>query len=492
MNTAPQNPSRTLLALTALSLGCTGSLAGPAEPQASKPNFLMVSMDTCRYDHTGLGGYERDTTPNLDALARQGQSFTHAYAQSNETLYSHSAIFTATYPGDLAPLDDDFHLPSEVRTLAEVLSLYDYDTAGFTGGAFMAAALGLGRGFEVYRDEVHFGSFFHSVQLASAWLEQPHTEPFFLLVHGYDCHSPYVKPLFFEHLFDTDYQGIADEIIPRRDGVERIHQGQYYPDLHPSFVTSADGRRYLSDDFFLDALPRAAAEQQPSRPVSERDLEHMVAHYDGGMAYADLYLGLLLAQLESQGLADDTVVIVFADHGEGLTDYGHFQHRPHLREHVIQVPLVFSAPDRFGLESREIHSFVRAIDIAPTVLDLAGLTPLQGVPGQSLVPLMAGTGPGPNSPIFSQSRHQVGIRVPGEQLILDTRALTPDAARDPSADSSSYYDFTGELPAQIQPVGPEALELRLRAWMEGLSPTLEAGPGMDEELRQALRERGYW
>jgi len=484
--------------LTALLMGCSGGMASPDTPSPpagdtpGKPNFLLVSMDTCRYDHTGLGGYGRDTTPNLDRLAQQGVSFTHAYAQSNETLYSHAAIFTATYPGDLATLDDDFHLPSDAHTLAEVLALYDYDTAGFTGGAHMTSALGMGRGFEIYRDDIHFGSFFQSVQLASAWLEQPHDDPFFLFVHGYDCHSPYVKPLFFDHLFDPDYAGIADEIIPLRDGVERIHNGRFYDQLRPSFVATDNGRRYVSDDFFLEALPRAAAEHQHSMPLTPRDLEHMVAHYDGGMVYADLYLGLLLASLEERGLADDTIVMVFSDHGEGLTDYGHFQHRPHLRENVIRVPLVIAGPDRFLPVGRRIDSFVRSIDIAPTVLDLADVPPLQGVPGQSLSPLLSATGSADGAPVFSQSRHQVSVRVPGEQLILDKVALSPEAALDPVAEHIGYHTFEGERPAGTQPVGARALELRLRAWVEGLSPTAELGPGMDDELREALRERGYW
>ncbi len=487
----PLSP-RLPIALHALLLGCSGSLAAPEASEPDRPNVLLVSMDTCRADHTGVGGYSRDTTPNLDRLAAIGTSFDHSYAQSNETLYSHAAIFTATHPGDLASLDDDFHVPSDARTLAEVLSMYGYETAGFTGGAHMTGALGMGRGFDVYRDEVQFGSFYQSVQLASAWLEQPHEDPFLLFVHGYDCHSPYVKPLFFEHLYDPDYEGIADDILPLRDGVERIHQGRFYHALRPTFVDASNGRRYVSDDFFLEALPRAAAEDQPSMPVTERDLEHMVAHYDGALAYADAWLGLLLASLEDAGWADDTVVVVFSDHGEGLTDYGHFQHRPHLREHVIRVPLVIHAPGMQAGAGRRIGSFVRSIDITPTVLDLAGVPALQGVPGQSLRPLLEGTGPGPSDPVFSQSRHQVTIRVPGEQLIVDSVALHPDAVGDPDAPKPRYLAFEGELPPDATTVGPVDLELRLRAWVEGLSPTDAAGPGMDPELREALRERGYW
>ena len=479
-------------ALLALLSACSGGLASPQQEPVGAPNFLLVSMDTCRYDRTGLAGHDRDTTPNLDSLAQRGATFAHTYAQSNETLFSHAAVFTGRHPGDLARLDDDFHLPSDVRTLAEVLQLYGYDTAAFTGGAHMGASVGLERGFDKYWDEVFFGSFFHSSQQAQAWLEQPREAPFLALVHGYDCHSPYVKPLYLENLFDPDYAGIADKIIPYKDGVERVYHGRFYPEVRPSFATNAHGRRAIADDFFVDALPRAVAEDQPSEPVGPADLHHMEAHYDASLAYADLQLGLLLASLDELGLADDTVVVVFSDHGEGLTDYGHFHHRLHLRENIIRVPLVVFVPGRAPAQGRVIDSFVRTIDIAPTVLELAGVPPLQGVPGQSLLPLLDGSGPGPQGPVFSQSRYQVSVRVPGEQLILDRDALGPRAALESAPDAASYHRFEDELPAGTPPVGAAALELRLRAWVEGLEPSEATGLGMDAELREALRERGYW
>jgi arylsulfatase len=492
MHLCPRPPS-TSLALLALLLTACGSGGASQDPATDRrPNLLLVSMDTCRFDRTGLAGYQRDTTPNLDHLARQGASFERAYVQANETLFSHAAVFTARHPGDLARLDDDFHVPGEVRTLAEVLQLYGYETAAFTGGAHMSAGTGLQRGFDEYWDEVFFGSFFHSIPAASAWLEQPREAPFFALVHGYDCHSPYVKPLYLENLFDPDYAGIADRIIPHKDGVERVYEGRFYPEVRPGFTTNAQGKRAISDDFFRDALPRAKAEDQPSEPVGPADLHHMEAHYDASLAYADLQLGLLLARLDELELAEDTIVVVFSDHGEGLTDYGHFHHRLHLRENVIHVPLVIFAPQRAETHGRVIHRFVSAIDIAPTVLELAGVPPLQGVPGESLVPLLSGGVSSPQGPIFSQSRYQVSVRVPGEQLVLDRAALDPLSARDPEPGAASYARFEGELPEGSQPLGAEALELRLRAWVEGLSPSDVRGQGMDEQLREALRERGYW
>ncbi len=486
---SPASAALAVLALLAVS-GCSGGHAAPEPDASARPNFLLVSLDTCRYDRTGLGGNERATTPNLDRLAAQGVSFSHAYAQSNETLYSHASIFTAQYPGDLARLDDDFVLPSDARTLADVAQTYGYTTAGFTGGAHIGGSFGLSRGFEIYRDDLLFGSFHTSVAQASEWLASPRSAPFLLFVHGYDCHSPYINPLFFDHLYDHEYSGVADTIIPHKDGVERIWEGRWFQRLRPTFVTDAQGKRRIADDFFREALPRAAAGDEPWLPVNRRDLYHVEAHYDGGLRYADLQLGLLLARLDELELADDTVVIVFADHGEGLTDYGHFHHRPHLHENVIRVPLVVADPRDAAEGGRVVDGFVRTVDITPTVLDMAGIPALQGVPGRSLRPQLEGAAAAAG-PVFSQSRHQVSIRVPGEQLIMEQSLLHPDA--DPEAPGATYLEFEGELgPDDHPPVGRQALELRLRAWAEGLTPTATEGSAVDEELRQALRERGYW
>jgi arylsulfatase A-like enzyme len=475
----------------ALTVACASGRAQQGEAEPARQSLVLVSMDTCRYDHLGLAGYPHPTTPNLDRLAARGTSFTQHYVQSNETLYSHAAVFTGRYPGELASLTDDFHLPAELTTLTDVLSLYGYRTAAFTGGAHMKGRLGFADGFELYLDDLDFASFFHSEQAAEVWLDGlGPEEPFFLFVHGYDCHSPYIKPLFFDHLFDPDYRGIADDIVPQRTGVERIHQRRYFHQLQPSFVQGAKGRHYVSDDFFLEALPRAAAEGEPSIPLEERDLAHLVAHYDGSLAYADMQLGLLLARLEELDLSEETVVLVFSDHGEGLTDYGHFQHRPHLREHVIQVPLVVHAPGRGFPAGRRVDQFVRAIDIAPTILELAGVPGLQAVPGRSLVPLLEQGGTLPVEPVFAESRHEVTLRVPGEQLVLRRDQLSPEGAA--SGEPAAYYRFEGELGPGIPHLGPRALELRLRAWYEGLEADAQGPSPMDEELRALLRERGYW
>ena len=481
------------LPLTAVfALACAVGQAEQEPVDSARQNLVLVSMDTCRYDHLGYAGYERDTTPNLDRLVARATSFSQHYVQSNETLYSHAAIFTGRHPGELASLDDNFHLPSELTTLTDVLALYGYRTAAFTGGAHMKGRLGFAEGFEMYLDDLDFGSFFHSVQAAELWLDgQSGSEPFFLFVHGYDCHSPYRLPLFAENLYDPDYEGVANEIVESLLGIESIWRGRYFPVVERQYVYNDEGRRYLADDFFLEALPRAAAEGVTSVELSPADLRHLVAHYDAGLTYGDMWLGMLLARLEDQGLLDNTVLAVFSDHGEGLTDHDHFHHRPNLDQTILHAPLVIRDPSLPASHGRQVDLLVRSIDITPTLLEAVGVPPVQGVPGRSLRPLFTDPAALSVVPAFAESRLQIAVRVPGELLVVDKAALDPRAEA-PPAEGLHYHGFEGELPAGQDPVGQQALLLRLMAWHEGITPGSPGGFEMDEALRKVLEERGYW
>jgi arylsulfatase A-like enzyme len=476
----------------ALTVACASGRAQQGEAEPARQSLVLVSMDTCRYDHLGLAGYPHPTTPNLDRLAARGTSFSQHYVQSNETLYSHAAVFTGRYPGELASLTDDFHLPAELTTLTDVLSLYGYRTAAFTGGAHMKGRLGFADGFELYLDDLDFASFFHSEQAAEVWLDGlGPEEPFFLFVHGYDCHSPYRTPLFVENIFDPDYQGVANEIAGGVLGIESVWRGRYFPLVERSYAYNDEGRRYLDDDFFMGALPRAAAEGSPSVELSQADLDHLVAHYDAGLRYGDFWLGMLLARLEDLGVLDHTVVAVFSDHGEGLTDHDHFHHRPSLDQTILHAPLVIRDPSLPTSHGRRVDELVRAIDITPTLLEAVGVPPVQGVPGRSLRSMFTDDAALPVAPAFAESRTQIAVRVPGELLVVDKTALDP-RREGPGGEGFHYHGFEGELPAGQPPVGADALGLRLMAWYEGITPSSQGDFEMDEELRKALEERGYW
>ena len=121
--------------------------------------------------------------------------------------------------------------------------------------------------------------------------------------------------------------------------------------------------------------------------------------YDSEIAYVDTYIGKLIASLKDQGLYEDTVFVLTSDHGEAFKDHGLFFHGQNLYNEVIKVPLIVRVP---GWKPREVEGPISLIDLAPTHLDLVGLTIPTDFEGQSLAPAMLGQEPVPNRPVFSE------------------------------------------------------------------------------------------
>jgi len=135
-----------VLLLAALSAGCRGR---------SRPDVLVITLDTTRADHLGSYGYSEPTTPVLDALAKDGAVFTKVYTTNPITLPAHSSLFTGTYPMFHGTRDNGTYvLRDDVTTLAEVLSAQGYDTAAFVGSFVLDSRYGLNQGFGLYDDDV--------------------------------------------------------------------------------------------------------------------------------------------------------------------------------------------------------------------------------------------------------------------------------------------------------------------------------------------------
>jgi len=461
----------------------------PTSPAARRPNLVVVSMDTCRADHYSYAGYTRNTTPNVDRLARKGTVFNNAASQANETLYSHASLFTSRYPGDIAPIAGGFYLPDTFYTLAEVLKLYGYATGAFTGGAHVKSAFGLSQGFDVYLDDLDFASIHHSFAAASLWMEEHKSDPFFLFLHGYDCHSPYHKPLFFDGLFAPPNNDFVEHVTRNIMGIERIYRGQFFRNAEITQEVDVDNRKNLSEDFFRTTLPQAEYEGLGGRRLTAEDAADFIAHYDGGLAYADLYIGLLMDRLRTLGVQENTAVVVLADHGENLTDAPWWHHRAALTEGDVHVPLVVYTPFLPASAGRKVDGQVELVDVLPTVLDLAGVPPPAEIAGQSLRPWLEGE-KGPERPVaFTMSRSQASVRTADGLLVLNRRPVwtPPDA---PAVPEWQWQGFTSqELPAELDVLMQDALV----KWLSQRQPAVRASLApVDPVLERALRDRGYW
>jgi len=338
----------------ALMLPALGGCDRPTE-ETRRPNVIVWLVDTLRADHLSCYGYERPTSPRLDALAETGVLFEQAHVHSNWTQPSVVSLLTGLLP---PVMDKSFGLriSDDLVLLPEWLGQHGYATAGITITVATAARYGFGQGYDDYwqvdDDQTmserrnRAGDAFRAelvVDAAVQWLDKrPREEqPFFLYLHTVDPHVPYKK-----------------------------HEG------HPDFTVPYTGLQ----DGSLDPLREAKRANQ----FSSEDEQHLIALYDGEVAYNDHELGRLLDALEQRKLLEDTLFVVVSDHGEELFDHktqGH-GHR-NLHAELTHVPLVLSWPAGLPVGLR-VEPLVRGIDLAPTVVDLVGLPPLPTTDGRSL------------------------------------------------------------------------------------------------------------
>lgn len=451
-------------------------LAACASPP-ERPNVLLVSMDTVRFDRTSLGG-ERDTTPNLAALAAEGVSFSRAYSVGNESLTSHVALFTGLYPSEVAVPDyGSFALPRVgAAPLAEVLAAYGYRTAAFTGGGHVVPAFGFDRGFASFSvggGSEAFASAFDSVPPAVAWMKAQGEAPWFAFVHGYDAHSPYVQRGPLRHPWGS--HGATERVerlLADAQAVEQLYGDTWYVDRRPEDFTHAAGRQVLSTEFY-----RTPAAPQPGERVERltpEELDHIQDHYDSGVATGDLWLGQLLAHVD----LERTLVIVVSDHGEDLLDHGWMNHRAGLWDSTLHVPLVVAGP---GFPAGAAHEgLVDIRSVVPTVLAAVGASLPAGVRAPPLQER-----PSADAVFAEGVMDDVSVRTADLRLGMAGVRL-----------AEAFTPTDGVLYVDDQPVAPDAraaaLRERILGWRTGLTPADQTGAPIPDSVRDSLRARGYW
>src|SRR5262252_4536814 len=210
-----------LVVLSSFLIGCFGS---PAAEGATRPNVILITLDTTRADRMGFLGSTRKLTPNLDRLAQQSVVFTHAYSQVPLTTSSHATILTGTYPQFHNVIQPGVPLAASLPYAPDILHRAGYHTAACVGSMIMQAenggAPGFDRGFEEYDAGFHnpepggdrYGSLERRgedvVAHALAWIGKHSSEPFFVWIHLYDPHEPYEAPEPFGSRYKADpYDG---------------------------------------------------------------------------------------------------------------------------------------------------------------------------------------------------------------------------------------------------------------------------------------------
>jgi len=316
------------------------------QESSSRPNILLISLDTLRRDHLHCYGYDRPTSPCVDKLASEGIVFEWCYCQAPSTLPSHRSLMTSLYPNSHKVNLPSAKLAPEKTTVAETLSENGYYTVGIFSNPFLQASFGFDQGFDVYRRaalkfEEHG---YEATQALQKWAEEYEREkPLFLFLHYNDPHAPYAPPEGHAKRFDPDYEGDADGAIK--------------------------------------TLERYAKEE-----VHPRDLAHVESLYDDEIRYANEQLSQAMECLEKKGLLDNTIVVFTSDHGEEFKDHGGTKHPNHLYNELIHVPLIMKFPKHMNIPPRRFHGLVKSVDIVPTLLDAVGIAVPQGLhQGRSLM-----------------------------------------------------------------------------------------------------------
>jgi len=338
------------LLLAVIALGAPGCGGGPED----RPNVLLVTVDTLRPDRLGVYGYQKIRTPNIDRLAAEGALFEYAVSDTPWTTPSMSSVMTGNYATVHGFKSTNANrLARENVTLAEVLRDAGYTTAAILGSFPLDAVFQLDQGFDHYDDEFTTpiwsmpGHEFEHIE--SEFFESPDRQRFFILSKA---------------LNDS-----------RREDAE---------------VTDA-ALAWLSEEragpFFLWVHYFGPHEKPDWRVAEERRELRRIGTYDPDTEVTDREVGRLLGAVDDRGLADATLVVFHADHGESLGENGLIGHGQLLNDASMRIPLIMRYPARIARGVR-VSQLARNVDIFPTVLAAVGMENGDELSGESLLPLV--------------------------------------------------------------------------------------------------------
>ena len=407
---------------------------------APKSSVILISLDTLRADRIGLGGHAAARTPALDALGRAGVWYRNAYSPSAWTLPSHASLFYGQHlpsvPEEAFAADPD--TPGRLWSLAELLRRAGYLTAGFSGGGYLANNFGFSRGFDTYyafeqapaapgscRPDRFDGK--EVFARAQAWLQERGRAGFFLFLHTYDIH---------------------------------------------------------------DRCPFRAADMPMSEPWSlqpSQDHGPLLAFYDDLIASTDALVGKLVAELARLGLAETTLIVITADHGEFFAEHGLRGHGclPKPYEQLVRVPLIVRYPNVIPARG-EIVEPVSLIDVAPSILALLGVA----IPADMRGTVLPGVGLDARHqprPIYEVCDDKLMVRDGPTKLITSRSGAFPDELYDLAADPGETASLASDG-ARLAP-----LKAAAQAFQQTLQSSAQkaAAPQLDEGTKERLRALGY-
>ena len=436
-------------------------------------------MDTAVADHLAPWGYERQTTPYLDALAEDGFTFKRAYSQAPSTLPSTWSILTGRYPLPVPDLNS-IQIRNDDHTLADVFKKNGFATFGFSENPYISDTTGFDQGFDLFmyyrattpgdgntpelRDHSATDSLFDRARKAIG-MAQDKDQPWFGYIHLLRPHEPYLAP----QPLGTKY--ISKNVPASEELEQRI----------------------------LHKIRRGG--QAPKRA----EVQYIIDSYDGNLAYVDFKIGEFLDWLREEDLFGDTVIVIASDHGEAFLEHGLFGHGLAVFEEFIHVPLIFSAPEPAGIQAGVSMELTEMVDVFPTLVEIFGLDMPDTLHGRSLLSEMRGQPFQSKPAAFTQAvgTNLLSVRMGNVKMISafdpKTRKLLDLGYYDPLTKKLSRFGIfdlekdPGEknnLYASDYPV--EKFLTAAEEYMARWPADLTAPEGdIQEELREDLEAIGY-
>jgi arylsulfatase A-like enzyme len=439
-----------LLAVTMVT-GCGGG--------SSKPNVIVIVMDTQRADRLGVYGYER-ATHFLDAMAKESVVWDRAYAPSSWTVPSIASLFLAQQPFEHRVAVVMAVLPDSSVTLAEELKKAGYRTGGFSANIEITAEAGFDQGFDTFRtifkapkDDAKKVN-----EAALLWLDEignAKDAPLFMYLQYMEPHSPYRDHPF---ITATEPPPLPGEWADYKLA-ERVNEGA-----------------------FLLATGKPLPEPWKLTPP---ELGRLKALYDGEVTYLDRQIAAFLLELERRGLLENSIIVVTADHGEHLGEHGLLSHGNTLYEEVIKIPLIVRLPNK---EHRRITEPVSITGLAPALLQEIGLP----IPDTFEVPPIAIDGTPGSGYVLSEV-----LKVNPTYLRYHKRAIVgPTTKLLVEEDGTEVFIDLATDPGEDKPMKDAPFAGDLRKALADLTKgqdVVEPGPAapIDEKTRDRLRQLGY-
>ncbi|MCP5105622.1 MAG: sulfatase, partial [bacterium] len=343
------------------------------------PNIILISIDTLRADHLGCYGYRRNTSPNIDAFAKESILFENAVVPRPKTTPSVVSYLTGLYPHTHEVRGLNVPVSPRFNSIAEYLK-----NGGFTTAAFICNWVlkndrsGLAAGFDRYDEKMSTAHYRHLPFQRVAkdlnddvypWLDRNSGAPFFLWLHYMDPHGPYAAPETFEE----------------------FSYGK------PLFIKKSSVLEYI-----------LSSHLGPGKETKTHlDANALIAEYDKEIRYCDFYVGKMLDRLKDLGLYENSLIIITSDHGESLTDHKYyFEHGKYTYDACSKVPLLIKLP---GVAGKRVNGQVCLIDIVPTILEVVNRRSVTGMPfeGKSLLPVMEGREEQSHEFVFIEKENQI-------------------------------------------------------------------------------------